>query len=97
MRFEKASSKGLVNKRFKLGDGAITITRADDLDVTYLERTVWFRRDKPDPPDSEDGHCLLTFLERLVEIRDDSSVLTLKFADKIEQRWRGTHQLIWSR
>lgn len=26
-----------------------------------------------------------------------ASVLTLKFADKIEQRWRGSHQLIWSR
>jgi hypothetical protein len=72
MRFEKALSKELVNKRFKLGDGAITITRADNLDVPYLERTVWFRRDKPDPPDSGDGHCFLTFLERLVEIRDDS-------------------------
>ena len=68
MRFEKASSKELVNKRFQLGDGAITITGADDLDVPYPERTVWFRRDKPDPPDAGDGHCLLTFLERLVEI-----------------------------
>jgi hypothetical protein len=72
MRFEKASSKELVNKRFQLGDGVITITSADDLGVPYLERTVWFHRDKPDPPDSGDGHCLLTFLERLVEIRDDS-------------------------
>ncbi len=72
MRLEKASSEELTNKRFQLGDGAITITRADDLNVPYPERTVWFWRDKPDPPDSGDGHCLLTFLERLVEIRDDS-------------------------
>jgi hypothetical protein len=55
MRFEKTSSKELVNKRFQLGDGAITITRADDLGVPYPERTVWFWRDKPDPPDSGAG------------------------------------------
>jgi hypothetical protein len=57
MRFEKASSEELTNKRFQLGDGAITITRADDLNVPYPERTVWFWRDKPDPPDS--GACML--------------------------------------
>jgi hypothetical protein len=72
MRFEKASSKELVNKRFRLGDGAITITRANNLDVPYLERMVWFCRDKPELLDSGDGHCFLTFLEGLVEIRDDS-------------------------
>jgi len=74
MSFEKASALEVKNRRFQLRDGAIfTITRADDLDVPYLERTVWFRRDKHDAPDSGDGHCPLRYLESLVEIHCPSN------------------------
>jgi hypothetical protein len=55
MNYEKVSSNDLVDRRFRLDDGAITVTRADDLDVPYLERRVWFHRDKHDAPDSGDG------------------------------------------
>jgi len=73
MSFEETSAQELKNRRFQLPDGAIfTITRGDDLSVPYLERTVWFRRDKRDGPDSGDGRCLLRYLESLVEIRDAS-------------------------
>jgi hypothetical protein len=69
MSFEKTSAREIKNRRFQLPDGAIfTITRGDDLDVPYLERTVWFGRDKHGAPDSGDGHCLLRYLESLVEI-----------------------------
>lgn len=75
MSFEKASSAQLVGKRFRLGDGdVITISKADDLDVRYLERSVWFRRDTHDLPNSGDGRCLLTYIESLVEIENNQKM-----------------------
>ncbi len=70
MNFEKTSAKELEDRSFRLSDGTIiTVWRADDLDVPYLERNVWFRKDRYDAADSGDGHRLLTFVEQLEEIR----------------------------
>lgn len=71
MIFEKTSAEALKDRSFRLTDGTIiTVWRADDLDVPYLERSVWYRKDRRNLPDSGDGHCLLTILEQLEEIRD---------------------------